>query len=933
MRNYHDRYVKILGDLPEPNEANEISVLCPFHEDMKNSASINISTGLFYCMACETSYNYLQFKKSHHELHGYPDESAPDKDEVRKAIPEERVRSLHFALLTNQPMIDQLQEVRGVSLDILKEYQIGWDDRTNRVAIPIRDENDVCVNIRLYSFTESGNQKMLSWRAGYGSARLWPLSAFKESYVFLCEGEMDRLVLADRGLNAVTSTGGAKTWKSEWSLQFEDMKVRIVYDTDQAGDEGARKAAGSIAEYANEVKIVRLDLTNPGEDITDYFVSYGYDVDDLRELCKAAPIYRKPIDLKARGDGNGDVVWATLGQTLLPKHRGKQLMVPVIVSARRDERIHYPKETMFTCNQDEGKLCQSCAMLGSGESVIRYENDDTRLLSFIGITDKQSAGQARARAGIPERCRSYESQVTESGTIEEILVTPELDTAKTRDADESALHLIQRAFYIGLGLDYNESYALRAMPVPYHKNNKIVHQVIEAIPARDSIESFEMTDELYDRLMVFQAKPGKVKKKLGWVLRQLQDHVTRVWDRLDLHMAMDLVWHSVLEFEFDGQRLDRGWLETCIVGDTRTGKSEVAKQLLRFYGFGELVSGENTSLAGLVGGAIKYDEAWFVKWGRLPLNDRRMIVIDEVTGMTVEDIAKMSDVRDSGIATITKIETQKAPARRRAIWIGNGRPTSGRHELADYDYGCYALSDLIGMPEDIARFDYAMAAARSEVDSRIVNSSHPILGEMDFTSEDAASLILWAWSRGREHVQFQREAIEACYKHAVEMGEMYDPAVPLVMAENQRVKLARVAAAIAVRVFSSPDGEHLIVTAEHIEVARWFLDRLYQKESFGYRHMSEQRQLHEERRGEGVAEVTALLETRPSLADYLTRTKMITSRKVSIATGVSEEEANSAMLVLSKNYMIDDKGGHGFAVTAALKILAAKISTNEYEVE
>src|SRR5690606_27391414 len=107
------------------------------------------------------------------------------------------------------------------------------------------------------------------------------------------------------------------------------------------------------------------------------------------------------------------------------------------------------------------------------------------------------------------------------------------------------------------------------------------------------------------------------------------------------------------------------------VGDTRTGKSEIATQLQRHYGYGEIVSGENTSYAGLVGGAIKYDDSWFVKWGRIPLNDRRMVIIDEDTGMETPDIALMSGIRETGIADITKIESQRANARTRALWIGN----------------------------------------------------------------------------------------------------------------------------------------------------------------------------------------------------------------------------------------------------------------------
>lgn len=931
MSTYKQKYEGLLGSLPEPNEEFEVSIICPFHEDQKRSASINMKTGLFHCFACGQSHNYLQFKKAYSEENGDPDLDDPPEPvaEVIKAIHDEVVKDLHLDLMVNQDILDRLAQDRGLSKQIIKDMQIGWHSKTKRIAIPIRDENGVCVNIRLYSFTESGSQKMLSWRAGFGRARLWPLNSLdlSKKYVILTEGEMDCLTVLSQGLNAVTSTGGAKTWKTEWSEKFKGLKVYITYDCDTTGEEGAKKAAASISAFAEEVRIVKLDLSKPGEDVTDFFVHYGYTVEDLKRLIKDSPKYRKPLKQEDFAE-SGDVNWTTLGQSLQPFHRGKDLMVPVIVSARRDERMHYPAETMFNCNQDAGNICKKCRLVGIGEATVRIKPNDHGLTDFVGVSQAQQAAIIKGRAGIPQTCKQVETSITEAGTIEEILVTPEIDSSGN---DTDSMHLIQRAFYVGLGLEYNASYVMRTRPTPFHKSSKIVHHVIDAVPAHDSIESFEMIPEIYERLRIFQAEPGKELSKLGEIERNLQDHVTRIWDRLDLHVGMDLVWHSVLEFEFDGKVIRRGWLEACVVGDTRTGKSEIASQLQRHYGLGEVVSGENTSYAGLVGGAIKYDDSWFVKWGRIPLNDRRLVVIDEVTGMSTDDIALMSGIRETGIADITKIETQKAHARTRALWIGNVR--FPKRDLGDYDYGCMALEDLIGMPEDIARFDYAMSAGRDEVNSATVNSAHPIEGHLLYDSDSCGLLILWAWSRGRDQIHFQRDAVEACWQHAIEMGNTYTSALPLVMPENQRIKLARVAAAVAARLFSTTDGETLIVTANHVEVARKLLDKFYSKPSFGYLQLSRQRIHFAERRKGGINKVNKFLSTRPVLADFLSRTKMINAKKISDQIGVGDEESKEILRFLTSTMMVEDKGGHGYQVTPDLKSIADKVIPTQYSLE
>ena len=925
---YKERFESVLGELPDPNDENEISIICPFHEDQKKSASINVRTRLFHCFACFQNHNFLTFKKAYQAEHGG---IVPEDDTiVVKAIKDQTVRDLHFDLMTHQEIIDSLQVKRGISLESIKKWEVGWHERTKRVAIPIRDENGVCVNVRLYSFTQKGSQKMLSWKAGYGRARLWPVeSLVHDKYVILCEGEMDRLVLSAHGLNAITSTGGAKTWKSEWSKQFVGLKVYIIYDNDLTGDEGARKAAANIAQYAEEVRVVRLDLSGDGEDITDFFVNYGYGVKDLKDLIKTTPIFKPPVS-EDDYRNNEEIQWVTLGRSLMPQYRSGDLMIPVIVSARRDERMHFPHEIMFSCNQDAGAPCKKCAIFGIGEATVKIPREDPGLIDFVGVTQKDQSAIVRGRAGVPTNCRVVDIQTTESGTIEEILITPEIDSSSSLDQD--SLHLVQRAFYIGVGLDYNASYVIKSRPIPFHKTSKIVHHVIDAVPAHDSIESFEMTEDVYARLEKFQSEPGRVKFKLAEIAGYLQDNVTRIWDRLDLHIGMDLVWHSALEFEFDQKVIRRGWLEAIVIGDTRTGKSEIATQLQSHYNFGEIVSGENTSYAGLVGGAIKYDDSWFVKWGRIPLNDRRMVVIDEVTGMSVDDIALMSGIRETGIADITKIESQRANARTRALWIGNVRPP--KLDLSDYEFGCEALQDIIGMPEDIARFDYAISAAAEEVSSSVVNSDRVIDSTRTVYDADSCSLlVLWAWSRDRDSIQFQREALEACWKHAIEMGETYTSKVPLVMASNQRVKLARIGTAVAARTFSTDDGESLIVRAEHIDVARWLLDKFYSKPSFGYLQLSQQKDYLQDRRVESVGAAERFLRSRPGLADFLSRTKYVSVRKISDNTGVPDHEASDVIRKLGSMMMLEDRGTHGYFVTNDLKAIANRIRPEGFNME
>jgi DNA primase len=57
---------------------------------------------------------------------------------------------------------------------------------------------------------------MIAWPKGRAELYGWENLVSKPSQIIICEGEFDRLVLEANGFNAVTSTGGAKTFRHEW---------------------------------------------------------------------------------------------------------------------------------------------------------------------------------------------------------------------------------------------------------------------------------------------------------------------------------------------------------------------------------------------------------------------------------------------------------------------------------------------------------------------------------------------------------------------------------------------------------------------------------------------------------------------------------------------------------------------------------------------
>jgi putative DNA primase/helicase len=215
-----------------------------------------------------------------------------ERGPIDDAIP----AALHRQLMGDPTRLDYLRERRGLSRETVERYQLGHDGQ--RYTIPVRDELGQVRNIRRYKPGATGN-KMLSWRIGYGSARLFPIDALSDAPgapVLLCEGETDCLLARQHGFNAVTATGGAGTWQDAWGAWFAGREVSICYDCDDAGRDGGKTVAAKLYGHAQTVRIVDLGLED-GADITDAIVCHGWTAERLRERIDAAAEWQPAAEM------------------------------------------------------------------------------------------------------------------------------------------------------------------------------------------------------------------------------------------------------------------------------------------------------------------------------------------------------------------------------------------------------------------------------------------------------------------------------------------------------------------------------------------------------------------------------------------------------------------------------------------------------------
>ena len=139
---------------------------------------------------------------------------------------------------------EYLQQVRGSSPDIVNLHLLGWNG--SRVTIPILDRAGQFAFFKLAKGPNdrTGSPKMLASPGAHAELYGWKRVLASPERIIICEGEYDRLVLESHDFAAVTSTGGALTFRPTWAEAFREIpQVYICFDNDGPGLAGAERVA------------------------------------------------------------------------------------------------------------------------------------------------------------------------------------------------------------------------------------------------------------------------------------------------------------------------------------------------------------------------------------------------------------------------------------------------------------------------------------------------------------------------------------------------------------------------------------------------------------------------------------------------------------------------------------------------------------------
>jgi hypothetical protein len=821
-----------------PTDEDWVKTLCPFHEDKDPSCGLNVRNGGFRCYVCEAHGDFIKFMARH----GNSTRAAArellnrqyglDEDRVIEARVVER---MHEALWQAKHLLKELYD-RGLTDDDVRKYRLGFID--GRVAIPVKNDHGSYVNIRKYMPGAPGADKFRNSR-GRGKMRLYPVEQLKYKQVLLTGGECKAIVgariLNDHDVGCICASGGETNWLHEFTLRFRGVeKVWIGLDIDEAGRKAAELRAGQIATVVPWVGIVHFPLDPdkyPKGDLNDFV---GRENGDLWTLLQQTSQWTPPSRV---ADPNEEPCRVKFNETVLSHNVGKRMRFTAVVAAASERSFVVPKRVIVTCDKAQD-CCGICLVHPEKNNVFHISPESPAILEMVGSSKDGLEKATRAALGVPKQCKVVQFDVRDHFNVEDVRFNPSLEITN-RDSDKT----LQQALCVQCDATLNSTYEFVGRMYPDPRSQRASLVVAQSAATHDALERHE-PKELH-RLRMFRPAQWTLEsltQRLGDLYEDLEANVTRIYMRRDMHLFIDLVYHSVLLLKVDG-KTTKGWTDILIMGDSSQGKSEAYQTLQEHYRLGEKFDCKNASAAGVLGGLTQLSETWYVSWGVVPTNDKRAVCLEEAKGLWRHQvIPQMTDMRSSGRAELTKISKRRTFARTRLLWLSNAM---NDRTMATYNFGIEAISDLVGAPEDVRRFDAALIVASSEVDAGEINRlvRDPPQVKHRHTGDLCNALILWAWTRKEDDVVIDDDASALISEAASAMAKDYSDQIPLVDKGSMRQKLSRLSAALACRTFSTGETELQVrVRACHAEYIRELLTRIYESKTFGYRFYSEAQQ-------------------------------------------------------------------------------------------
>jgi hypothetical protein len=219
-----------------------------------------------------------------------------------------------------------------------------------------------------------------------------------------------------------------------------------------------------------------------------------------------------------------------------------------------------------------------------------------------------------------------------------------------------------------------------------------------------------------------------------------------------------------------------------------------------------------------------------------------------------------------------------------------------------------------------------MCVSIDDVPAEEINRAHEV-GDLPYTSDACSTLVRWVWTRKIDQIKWTKGAEDAVYEAALDLGHRYTEDPPLLQAANARIKVARLAAAMAARLFSTDEtGELVVVTKEHVVDAVAFLDRIYSSPVMGYADCSREAFRDRQEAHAQADNVMLYLKGRVGLAKFLRTASRFRRQDLEEIMNIDRTEANGIINTLWECRMVRKEGGDVRVEPALVRLLREDVT-------
>ena len=884
----------------------ETAVCCPFphhtasgHEYQETipSAHINLDKGLFHCKVCDKGLSEVAFIAA---VLGCSYESAI---KISKMF---TTKEDKFTWKDNtiSPEIQELCLRLGISKEVIEELELKTE-LGDEIAFPVFLYGKV-VDVRSYRPQDRANK--IRSRVGTTTGMIIPFDIWRQTpedkWTIICAGEKDMAVTRSNGFNAITLTGGEKALPKIIN-PFKNRKVAICYDNDEAGIAGANTLAAFLMPYVKEVKVVtnfHEVCKEHGEDLTDFFVKYKKTKADLKNYINNTPAFTKE---QAKEEQLKRRPLITLLEASKPQYINRVVQSNVQVVATFEKAMPVPTTIYAKKINTSGDAKYNQMLVGEERTWELSENTCQDVLKLVdnNFTEEQIRLDIRELLGISKYERDVKVEKPTKDTVYQCNVT-DLFEATTKDIAtiEFTAYVLKKR--LESGRKYLITYKL--VPHPY-KGQQLVMVILDVEEASDSISNFHITDEVKKNLDKFRELEGTVPERINKLTEMVKAFIGyNGYNKLI--EAVDLSYHTVLEFNFGTFKNVRGYLDTLIVAESRVGKSSTAESLQKLYGLGAFTSlaGNSATIPGIIGGSTKVNGNYQTRAGLIPMNHRGLVIFEELAKCNSNLVRELTDIRSSNQVRIARVSgVLTLPALVRMITLTNVRNTGSKIKpINSYPNGIDILVDLIGSPEDIARYDLMLILG--DQGNKIVDPFWE--PSTPFEPEAYQTRIRWVWSRTIDQIIIDKEVGKHILDRCNELNKTYDSHIKIFGTEAWK-KVARLAIAIAGYLVSTDSSyEKIIVTKEHVDAAVEYLIDCYDNPTFKLKEYVKMEQLYNTIDDEGVKLLQELYNQNPSIMLQLERLSSTNKQNLMAATGLDSELYNKFMQRLTQGLFIQYEG-------------------------